>query len=476
MTISPGSRRSVRHLLGTPQTWVLLVAVVYGLAQIVLLDVERFLLWDEAVYLSEVSPHAEAVGMGAHRSRGITFLVAPVAVLTDSMVALRVYLAVLSSAALFGAFVVWCRSIEWSAPVAAALFASSWLAVFYGSTVYPNLYSGLLAVAAIGVALNHTRSPTRPRVVLIVALVALTALVRPLDALLLAVGLGVVALVAGRRSLLTLIGAGLAGLGIGAMPWAIEGWIRFGDPIQRLDRTRETVGGGLQNNVGEYLRLLDGSGSVNTVAIASLGVMIVLGLASLAVQDPAVRRGAVVSLATSMLFAAPYLFATEPVLQRFLLAALALLAISAAVGLVSIIGRFSTRATTIGAITVVVVLALSAWNLPALGAWSERQTGNGLTALQVGQAIESAGSGDCFFLAPSNYPAISFASGCRGAALGEDVETNSGRLETARMAGSELFAATNSSDPGSLLGDGWRCGPIPELAERGWQLCTPIGG
>lgn len=474
MTISHGSGRSVRRLLATPQTWVLLVAVLYGLVQMMLLDVGRFLAWDEAVYLSEVSPHVEAVGMGAHRSRGITFLVAPVAVLTDSMPALRIYLAVLSSAALFGAFVVWCRSIEWSAPVAATLFGSSWLAVFYGSAVYPNLYSGLLAVAAIGLALNHTRSPTRSRMVLIVALVALTALVRPLDALLLAVGLGIVALVAGRRNLPTLIGAGLAGLGVGALPWAIEAWMRFGDPVQRLDMSRDTVGGGLHNNVGEYLRLLDGSGSVNTAATVSLGAMIVLGLAGLAAQDRVVRRGALVSLTGSMLFAAPYLFATEPVASRFLLAALAFLAISAAVGLVSTIGLLGTRPTTIGAIAAVVVIALSAWNMPALQAWSERQTGNGLTALHVGEAIGSAASGDCFFLAPSNHPAVSFASGCRGAALGENVEINSSRLQTARNAGSELFAATNSSDPGSLLGDGWRCGPIPELAERGWQLCTPI--
>ena len=474
MTISHGSRRSVRHLLATTQTWVLLVAVLYGLAQIVLLDVGRFLAWDEAVYLSEVSPYAEAVGMGAHRSRGITFLVAPVALLTDSMVALRVYLAVLSSAALFGAFVVWCRSIEWSAPVAATLFASSWLAVFYGSAVYPNLYSALLAVAAIGLALR-TGSPTRSRMVLIVTLVALTALVRPLDSLLLAVALGVVALVAGRRNVPTFIGAGRAGLGVGALPWAVEGWVRFGDPVQRLDMSRDTVGGGLHNNIGEYLRLLDGSGSVNTVATVSLGAMVVLGLAGLAIHDRVVRRGALVSFSAAILFAAPYLFATEPVVQRFLLAALALLAISAAVGLVSIVGRLGTTTVTVAALTVVVVLALSAWNLPALQAWSERQTGNGLTALHVGQAIGSSASRDCFFLTPSNHPAISFASGCRGSGLGENVDANSSRLESARNAGSELFAATNSSDPGSLLGDGWRCDPIPELAERGWQLCSPIG-
>lgn len=475
MTISYDSSRSVRHLLATPQTWVLLVAILYGLAQIVFLDVERFLAWDEAVYLSEVSPHAEAVGMGAHRSRGITLLVAPVAVLTDSVVVLRVYLTALSSAALFGAFVVWCRSIEWAAPVATALFASSWLAVFYGSAVYPNLHSGLLAVAAMGLALDHRRSPARPRIVLIVALVTLTALLRPLDALILAVGLVVVALVARRRSLLPLAGAGLVGLGLGALPWALEAWVRFGGPIRRLDMSRDIVGGGLHNNVGDYLRLLDGTGSVNKVAIVSLGAIILLGLAGLADPDRVVRQGALVSLAAAFLFSALYLFATEPVAQRFLLAALAFLSVSAAVGLVSIVGRFGTRAMSIGAITTVAVVALSAWNVPALHAWSERQTGNGLTALHVGQAIGSAAGGDCFFLTPSNHPAVSFASGCQGAAMGDDVETNSARLEAARDAGSELFAATNSSDPGSLLGDGWRCGPIPELAERGWQLCTPIG-
>lgn len=475
MNISHGSSRSVGHLAATPQTWVLLVAILYGLAQIVFLDVGRFLAWDEAVYLSEVSPHAEAVGMGAHRSRGITLLVAPVAVLTDSLVALRVYLAALSSAALFGAFVVWCRSIEWAAPVATALFASSWLAVFYGSAVYPNLYSGLLAVAAIGLALDHMRSPARLPLALVVALVSLTALIRPLDALILVIGLVVVALVAGRRNWLPLTGAGLAGLALGALPWAIEAWVRFGGPIQRLSMSRDAIGGGLHNNAGDYLRLLDGTGSVNAVAIVSLGAIILLGLAGLADPDRFVRRGALVSLAASILFSAPYLFVTEPVAQRFLLAALAFISIPAAVGLVSIVGRFGTRATTAGAVTAVVVLALSAWNLPPLQTWSERQTGNGLTALHVGQAIGSAAGGDCFFLTPSNHPAVSFASGCPGTALGEDVETNSSRLESARNAGSELFVATNSSDPGSLLADGWRCRPIPELAQRGWQLCTPVG-
>ena len=466
---------SVRRLLAKPETWVLLVAVGYCLAQLVLLETDRFLTWDEAVYLSEVRPQADPVGMGAHRARGITLLVAPVALLTDSMLVLRVYLAVVSSAVLFLAFVVWCRSIGWSAPVAAAILASSWVAVFYGSAIYPNLYSGLLSVAAIGWALAHARSPVRLGNLTILALVALVTLIRPLDSLLLVLGLVVVALVVDRHMTLTLTGAGLAGLALGAVPWAIEGWVRFGGPIRRLELSREVVGGGMGNNVAEYLRLLDGSGSVNTVAVVSLGALILLGLLGLTSRERVARQAAAASLTAAILFSAPYLFATEHVVQRFLLGALGFLAIAAALGSMTIAERIGNRITTAVAVVAVLLLLLSAWNLPALRAWDERQTGNGLTALHVGRAIRSAvATESCFFLAPSNHPAISFASGCRGATLGQELEANVSALETAGGDGSQLFVATNSRDPGSLIGDGWRCDAIPPLAERGWQLCTPF--
>ena len=50
--------------LRRPETWVLMVAVAYGLTQLLSLRLGRFLTWDEAVYISEVSPFAEPVGMG----------------------------------------------------------------------------------------------------------------------------------------------------------------------------------------------------------------------------------------------------------------------------------------------------------------------------------------------------------------------------------------------------------------------------
>ena len=448
------------------------MAVVYGLAQLLVLDGRRFLPWDEAVYVAEVSPFADAVGMGAHRARGITYLVAPVTMLTESMPALRVYLAIASSAALFGAFFVWCRSIGWAAPTAAAVFASSWITLFYGSAAYPNLYSALLAVAVLGLAWLITTSPNRSRLLLLSALVAATVLVRPLDAALVAVSVLITGVVAG-QGLPALGVATASGVAVGAVPWVVESWARFGGPLQRLEISGETVGGGLHNNLQDYLRLLDGTAMLNVVAVASLGALVILGLLGFAGHDGRSRRASLVSMTASALLAAPYLFATEPLAQRFLLPALALLCLASGLGVTAVFARLGDRRGVAIVLTSVLVL-VSVWNVPAIRAWDDRQVGNTETARTLGDAIEmEAGPGSCFFLSPTNHPAIAFASGCRGAGLGADVEDNRRRIESVRNEGARVFVVTNSVDPGVIVGDGWICRPIPSLAERGWQLCAP---
>ena len=84
--VSPGG------VFRQPQTWVLLTALVYALAQLLLVDLERFFEWDEAVYVAEVNRSIPTTGFAAHRAGGITLLVAPVTLLTDSVTMLRVYL------------------------------------------------------------------------------------------------------------------------------------------------------------------------------------------------------------------------------------------------------------------------------------------------------------------------------------------------------------------------------------------------
>lgn len=471
-TSTTDARRAHQGLTAWPPAWCLAVAFAYGLAQLLLLDSGRFLSWDEAVYVSEVSPFAEAVGMGAHRARGITFLVAPITVLTDSMVLLRACLAMVSSVALFGAFVVWCRTIRWAAPISMGLFASCWIVLFYGSAVYPNIHTALLAVAAIGVAIGTTDESGPQRRTVLVALVAAAALMRPLDGLTITVAVTLVGLLWGRRRLAGLAVSGLVGLGLGSLPWVVEAWIRFDGPIRRLEESGEIVGGGLVNNIGEYLRSLDGTGSVNPWALLWLGTLLLLGLVPLVSSRPIDRRVGAIALMSAFLFVAPYLFATDPVLQRFMLPGLAMVSIASGIGVTTSWSLLPARAMAAAGIAGILVV-VAAWNLPTLREWDNRQAGNGETALRLGRAIrDETGDRSCFLLSPAHHPAVSFAAGCEDSwSLTESVDANLRRLDGARERGLEVFVVTVQEDPGTLIGVGWRCRPVQGLAHRGWQLC-----
>ncbi|MGN5637514.1 hypothetical protein AAIO99_36405, partial [Streptomyces sp. AC154] len=107
--------------------------------------------WDETVYVSQAGGDTPAAFFSAPRARGISYLVAPVAALTASTTALRIYLLLLSAGALVGAFRVWRTLVPDRVLVCAAvLFATLWPALFYGSMAMPNLWCALGSLAATG--------------------------------------------------------------------------------------------------------------------------------------------------------------------------------------------------------------------------------------------------------------------------------------------------------------------------------------
>ncbi len=113
--------------------------------------------WDEAVYASQYAAHAPPAVYSAPRAQGVPLLVAPIVAITDEVVVLRIWLTLVSSAALFGAFAVWLRvRNHWVVPLAALVLAGCWLSLFYGNQAMPNLYVALGAVAATGFLLTGT--------------------------------------------------------------------------------------------------------------------------------------------------------------------------------------------------------------------------------------------------------------------------------------------------------------------------------
>ncbi|MGR4880298.1 hypothetical protein ACIPUC_12785 [Streptomyces sp. LARHCF249] len=318
------------------------VAAVFTLAQLAFVLPGSGLGWDETVYVSQVSPHAPAAFFSAPRARGITFLVAPVAALTSSVVVLRVYLALLSGAGLLLALWVWRRLLPTGTlAVAGALFAGLWISVLYGPQAMPNLWVAYGALIAVGCFLRATRDRSdRAAVAGLGAGMALAALMRPSDALWLALPLVAAALSVRslrRPALLLVLGAGAAA---GGAEWMFEAYVRYGGLLPRLRRASE-----IQGNLGwnpafdDHVRALQGVTLCRPCTVplrhplASVWWFVVPLLAAGGVRAAArTRRPAVIVLPAlaGLSMAAPYLLLIGYAAPRFLLPAYALLALPTA--------------------------------------------------------------------------------------------------------------------------------------------------
>lgn len=157
------SRRPVRRTDAAAggRLWPLaVVAAAFAAAQLAFVSPGMGLGWDETVYVSQVSPHIPAALFSAPRARGISLLAAPVALVTTSTVALRVYFALLSGAALFVVLLPWRRlRTPGALALAGVLFTGLWITQFYGPQAMPNLWVALGGLAAVGCFLRVAAPP-----------------------------------------------------------------------------------------------------------------------------------------------------------------------------------------------------------------------------------------------------------------------------------------------------------------------------
>ncbi|MEV5608070.1 hypothetical protein [Streptomyces sp. NPDC052225] len=245
----PGPRRTPR-----PDAWLALAAALYLISQLAftVLPLGRHGLgWDEAVYVSQYDPRTPAAFFSAPRSRGISLLTAPVVAVTDSTIALRLALAVLSSAALYAAFRVWRPLVgARTTAFAALLFGSLWIATLSGAMAMPNLWVAFGAVGAVGWFLRGGGW-------WLAGCVAAVALFRAPDAVWLVLPLAAYAVaVRDRRRLLPYLAAGLAA---GLAQWVVEAYVRWGGVAERLRVSSATEGDmGLHLNLGTVWRSVNG--------------------------------------------------------------------------------------------------------------------------------------------------------------------------------------------------------------------------
>ena len=328
----------------SPRAWLGLVALFFGVTQ-VLLVAEVPLGWDESIYASQTDPRRPALAFSAPRSRGTSWVVAPIQLVSGSTVVLRAYLAVLTALALYGAYAVWLRvRPDGSVPLAALGFSTLWLTVFYGPSTMPNVAIALAGVCATGTLLCASLG-VGPRLLPWAggAAVAAATVVRPGDVVPLVGGLGVAVLVhrPWRRRAVSLLTPLVVGAAVGAVPWLVEAQLRYGGILTRVLRALGTQGTG-ERFVPDYqLRAIDGPLLCRpcdraTQPIPLWGVLFWAGslaLVALAVWVAVRRKRRAPSEATLLpafvgaALALPYLFLVGYAAPRFLLPAYALAAL-----------------------------------------------------------------------------------------------------------------------------------------------------
>ena len=457
---------------------LIVVAAVYLAAALTLAEPTRGLESDEATYVSQVNGRAPAAPFEAHRARGITWLVAPVAARTADVVVLRVYLAVVSALALVLAFRPWTRILRPpAAPIAAFVFAGTWVSVYYAAEVSPNLYVAFGAVAACGYAALALSGAGRSPLIGLATSVAVVAVMRPTDALWLALPLGVAALASPRR---VPVGAGLVGgLVAGWAPWVVESLISFSGPVERLRAAAELSRSALRWTLPLHLRVLDGNliccfgpdrqPVVGVGAYVWFTALVVLSVAGAVVAARRAERSAVtLALAAGLALAVPYLALTAFVIVRFLLPVHALLAIPVGVAFAAILRWAAARAVPEAGGALLVGAALTyatflAWQVGVLTAVADEQ------AIARGGAVDAARLAHdigvvppCFVLG-ARAPAIAFELGCSTAGVGREAHLRS------------VVAATEHAAAGEAVAVFWR-GRLPEGAfAHEWQA-VPVDG
>lgn len=341
--------------------WLVAVGAAFTAAELLFVSPRMGLSWDESVYVSQVSGHVPAAWFDPPRARGVPLLVAPVAALTSSVVALRVYLSLACGLGLTLALWTWRRlRPAWVLGLAGVMFGGLWVAQYYGPQAMPDMWSALGGLAAVGCFLRGGSKALAG----LAASVAFMTLVRPGDAVYLAAPLLAAAVIRRRWPPAAAVAGGLLA---GGAEWVIEAYARFGGVAGRLRAAGAEQGGfGLHFALPDELRALNGPTLCRPCtiglrypeldlwwfllpALVALGVLAARWVAPPRPQGPgqpdagapgmSPLDSALLPAVCGLCLAAQYLFMINYAAPRFLLPAYALLAIPAADGLAFLVTR-----------------------------------------------------------------------------------------------------------------------------------------
>jgi hypothetical protein len=217
--------------------WLILVSVLFLLSELLPALLRLPLGADEITYIARTSARASGVMLPPVHGHGAGLLAAPVTLATTSLLALRIWMAVLSALGLFGSLLCW-RGLRptWVLAVAGIIFGSLAITELSGVQVYPDLWAAFGALAITGLVLQSVTGRMRPRIALplIGFLAFFIVLLRPQNiAFVLAPTFLAPIVVRGWRQPKVLI-AMVIGIAVGLLEWTAEASLWFGGLASRI--------------------------------------------------------------------------------------------------------------------------------------------------------------------------------------------------------------------------------------------------
>lgn len=257
-----GRHQAKTMRVGGSLYWLALPAVLFVIVVLVREPLSMPLAWDESTYIAQTSVHSSLIMMPPNHSRGVALLAAPVTLMTTSVIAMRIWMTLLSGLGLFLALSCW-RGIRSTRILALAGVILGSLAVTQldGPLVMANLWEALGALALAGLFLQvmYERINRQVGLTLLAIVTFFLILVRFQDAvfILAPIVLGM-ALVRGWRDLGAAVAIGV-GILAGVVEWVGEAIAFYHGPIQRwAAQSKLPPGIGFHFSLIDQLRVLDG--------------------------------------------------------------------------------------------------------------------------------------------------------------------------------------------------------------------------
>ena len=356
---APSNRLPRRGPLGRDSIfWLVLVSILFLAAELTPALLKMPLGTDEITYIARTSIRVNSVSLPPVHGQGVALLAAPMTLLTQSLIAIRVWMAVLSAIGLFLATLCWRRlRPDWVLALAALIFGGLAISQNSGVQIYPDWWGALGVLALTGLVLRVVGGTMRDRVALpAIALVSLIiVLMRPQNIIfLMGPALLAVAIVRSWRKPKVMLAMGV-GIVLGCLEWVIAAYVMYGSLATRIHLAgQEPPSLGLYFSFFTQAKVLSGPwycvppGGCQGVPMPGemLWWLAFLALAVLGLWAnwrTAARTSSIFAAATAIWVVAFYSFLVPFGAPRYITPSLALAAILAADALIWLVTRSSLR-------------------------------------------------------------------------------------------------------------------------------------